>query len=54
MSWSPDGQLLAFFEVNPTTGQDIWVLRTFAVSAVRKAQPFLRTTVQRKCATVFA
>ena len=27
ISWSPDGQLLAFIENNPTTGQDIWVLR---------------------------
>jgi eukaryotic-like serine/threonine-protein kinase len=26
-SWSPDGQLLAFHEVNPATGRDIWVLR---------------------------
>jgi Tol biopolymer transport system component/tRNA A-37 threonylcarbamoyl transferase component Bud32 len=54
-SWSPDGQLLAFFEVNPTTQRDIWVLRMGdpslrsgqAPSAnsgqVRKAQPFLRT-----------
>ncbi len=39
MSWSPDGQLLAFVEVNPTTGYDIWVLRL----SDRKAQPFLRT-----------
>ena len=39
MSWSPDGQLLAFVELNPTTGWDIWVLRM----ADRKAQPFLRT-----------
>ena len=39
-SWSPDGQLLAFVEVNPTTGIDIWVLRL----SDRKAQPFLRTT----------
>ena len=39
MSWSPDGQLLAFVEVNPTTGWDIWVLRL----SDRKAQPFLRT-----------
>jgi eukaryotic-like serine/threonine-protein kinase len=39
MSWSPDGQLLAFIEVNPTTGLDIWVLRM----GDRKAQPFLRT-----------
>ncbi len=39
MSWSPDGQLLAFFEVNSTTQRDIWVLRL----GDRKAQPFLRT-----------
>ena len=39
MSWSPDGQLLAFIENNPATGQDIWVLRLDD----RKAQPFLRT-----------
>jgi eukaryotic-like serine/threonine-protein kinase len=39
MSWSPDGQLLSFFEVNPTTGYDIWVLRL----SDRKALPFLRT-----------
>jgi eukaryotic-like serine/threonine-protein kinase len=48
MSWSPDGQLLAFFEVNPTTGYDIWVQQMGAPSAgsgqLRKAQPFLRTT----------
>ncbi len=37
--WSPDGQLLAFIEINPTTGYDIWVLRL----SDRKAQPFLRT-----------
>jgi eukaryotic-like serine/threonine-protein kinase len=47
MSWSPDGKLLAFMEVNPTTGVDIWVLRMGDPSAgsgqVRKAQPFLRT-----------
>ena len=39
MSFSPDGQLLAFIEANPTTGYDIWVLRL----SDRKAQPFLRT-----------
>ena len=38
-SWSPDGQLLAFSEVNVTTGYDIWVLRL----SDRKAQPFLQT-----------
>jgi serine/threonine protein kinase/Tol biopolymer transport system component len=46
-SWSPNGQLLAFVEVNPTTGYDIWVLRMGDPSAgsgqVRKAQAFLRT-----------
>jgi serine/threonine-protein kinase len=47
MSWSRDGQLLAFHEVNPDTQRDIWVLRMGDPSAgsgrVRKAQPFLRT-----------
>ena len=38
-SLSPDGQLLAFIELNSTTGFDIWVLRLND----RKAQPFLRT-----------
>ena len=38
-SFSPDGQLLSFIEINPTTGQDIWVLRL----GDRKVQPFLRT-----------
>jgi eukaryotic-like serine/threonine-protein kinase len=50
-SWSPDGQLLAFMEVNPNTGRDIWVLRmgdsgqvpSAGSGQVRKAQPFLRT-----------
>jgi Tol biopolymer transport system component/predicted Ser/Thr protein kinase len=47
-SWSLDGQLLAFFEVNPTTHRDIWVLRMGGPSPpgtgqVRKAQMFLRT-----------
>jgi Tol biopolymer transport system component len=39
MSFSPDGQLLAFTEVNPTTGNDILVLRI----SDRNVQPFLRT-----------
>jgi serine/threonine-protein kinase len=39
-SWSPDGQLLAFYEVvAPSKVADIWVLRM----SDRKAQPFLRT-----------
>jgi Tol biopolymer transport system component len=39
ISWSADGQLLSFIEVNPTTGNDIWVLDM----KDRKAVPFLRT-----------
>jgi eukaryotic-like serine/threonine-protein kinase len=27
VSWSPDGKLLAFMEINPATGVDTWVLR---------------------------
>jgi serine/threonine-protein kinase len=38
-AFSPDGQLLAFIEINPSTGADIWTLRL----SDRKAQPFLRT-----------
>jgi len=38
-SFSPDGQLLAYIEIAPTTGYDIWVLRL----SDRKAQPFLQT-----------
>ncbi len=39
LSFSPDGQLLAFIESNPATGYDIWVLHI----SDRKAQPFIRT-----------
>jgi Tol biopolymer transport system component/tRNA A-37 threonylcarbamoyl transferase component Bud32 len=54
-SWSPDGQLLAFSEVNAGTGYDIWVLRVSDPSTgsgqapsagsgqVRKGQVFLQT-----------
>jgi Tol biopolymer transport system component len=38
-SFSPDGQLLAFHEANPKTGEDIFVLRL----SDRKVLPFLRT-----------
>jgi dipeptidyl aminopeptidase/acylaminoacyl peptidase len=44
MSWSPDGQLLAFIEVNPSTQRDIWVLRM----GDRKPQPFLRTRLDER------
>jgi serine/threonine-protein kinase len=39
VSCSSDGQLLAYAEINPTTGRAIWVLRL----GDRKAEPFLRT-----------
>ena len=39
MSWSRDGQLLAFGQIDPETGYDIWVLQLND----RKTQPFLRT-----------
>lgn len=38
-SFSPDGQLLAYVDINTTTGYDIWVLRL----SNRKAEPFLNT-----------
>jgi serine/threonine-protein kinase len=40
MSWSPDGQLLAFQEVHPDTGNDIWVL---SLQGDRKPNPVVRT-----------
>jgi eukaryotic-like serine/threonine-protein kinase len=55
MSWSPDGRLLAFIGIDPTTGADIWVLRMGDPSPSsgqgpsggsgqgRNAQLFLRT-----------
>jgi serine/threonine-protein kinase len=47
VSWSPDGRLLAFYEINPSTQRDILVLQMGDSSAgsgqVRKAQPFLQT-----------
>jgi eukaryotic-like serine/threonine-protein kinase len=39
-SWSPDGQVLAFSENDPTSGWDIWVLK---LDDQRKPQPFLQT-----------
>jgi eukaryotic-like serine/threonine-protein kinase len=39
-SWSPNGQVLAFSEADPTTGYDIWVL---GLHGERKARAFLQT-----------
>jgi Tol biopolymer transport system component len=39
-SWSPDGQLLAFSEADPTNGWDIWIL---GLQGDRKPRPFLQT-----------
>jgi dipeptidyl aminopeptidase/acylaminoacyl peptidase len=39
-SWSPDGQVLAFQQLDPTTGWDIWVLR---LDGDREPRPFLQT-----------
>ncbi len=39
-SWSPDGTVLAFVELHPTTGRDIWLLRD---AGGRSVQPFLTT-----------
>ena len=41
-SFSPDGQLLAFVELNPTTSRDIWILWL----SDRKAQAFLNTSAE--------
>jgi hypothetical protein len=39
-AWSPDGRFLAFTEIAPDSGPDIWVL---SGAGPRVAQPFLRT-----------
>ncbi len=39
-SWSPDGQTLAFSELSPETGYDIWML---SLDGERTAQPFLQS-----------
>ena len=39
-SWSPDGQVLAFYETRPETGRDIWILK---MNGDRTPEPFLQT-----------
>ena len=41
-SWSPDGQVLAFAEVHPVTGWDLWMLEL----ADGSTRPFLDTPAQ--------
>ena len=57
MSWSPDGQLLAFIEISPTTGRHIWTLRmgdpSLDSGQVRKAAAVPPITVHRKRAWIF-
>ena len=44
-SWSPDGKVLAFHEVHPTTGRDIWLL---PLEGDRKPRPFLQTSFNER------
>jgi serine/threonine-protein kinase len=38
-SWTPDGQIAAFVEIDPITATDVWIFR----ARDRKAEPFLKT-----------
>jgi len=44
-SWSPDGQTLAFYEINPTTNRDIWTL-----SRDGDATPFVASSFDERAA----
>jgi serine/threonine-protein kinase len=46
-SWSPNGQVLAYSEQNPTTGWDIWVLK---LEGDRKPRLFLQTPANEDAA----
>jgi len=46
-SWSPDGNLLAFSESDPTSGWDIWIL---PIEGERKPQPFLQSPFDESAA----
>ena len=41
--WSRDGRFIVYFELDPKSKRDIWVLPTEGGTADRKAIPFLRT-----------
>jgi serine/threonine-protein kinase len=49
-SWSPDSQVLAFSELDPTTGYDIWML---GLQRERKPRPFLQTA-SNECGPMFS
>jgi len=46
--WSPDGQVLAFYESHPETQRDLWVL---PMSGNQTPELFLRTPFQERAAT---
>ncbi len=41
--WSRDGRFIVYFEIDPKTKDDLWVLPAQGDAAVRKPIPFLRT-----------
>ena len=41
--WSRDGRFIVYFEIDPKTKSDLWVLPTEGAAADRKPIPFLRT-----------
>jgi serine/threonine-protein kinase len=45
-SWSPDGSVLAFYEVNPATARDVWVLTQAGDDW--EARPFLATPANER------
>jgi serine/threonine-protein kinase len=44
-SWSPDGKVLAFEELHPDTGHDIWILES---GGEGQQTPFIRTTFDER------
>ena len=49
-SWSPDGKLLAFCRLDPTTGRDLWL---FPLEGDRKPRSFARAPLEQ-CPSVFS
>lgn len=42
-SWSPDGRMVAFVEMDPLSSSDVWILALGEDGRPRGVQPFLRT-----------